>query len=66
MSRNVIMLLDNQDGKNMVKKACKENKIDFATFEELIEAEVKQVGKQRRAGLWDDFDDILDRIQIEE
>ncbi len=66
MSRNVVMLLDNPDGKAMIKKACKNNQMHFVEFKELVKAEVQQVGKQRRAGLWDDFDDILDRIQIED
>lgn len=50
----------------MIKKACKENNLFFPEFEELVQAEVEQTGKQRRAGLWDSFDDILDRIQLED
>ena len=34
-------------------------------MEELIDAELKQIGKQRKAGLWSDFDDILDRMDAE-
>ena len=66
MVGNVVVLLENPDGKSMVKEICKKNQIHFAEFEELVQAEVDQVGKQRRAGLWDSFDDILDRIQTEE
>ena len=50
----------------MIKNACKQSGILFAEFQELVQAEVEQTGKQRRAGLWDSFDDILDRIQAEE
>ena len=50
----------------MIKDACKTNGMLFAEFEELVQAEVEQTGKQRRAGLWDSFDDILDRIQVDE
>ena len=49
----------------MIKTACKKNNLLFSEFEELVQAEVEQTGKQRRAGLWDSFDDILDRIQLE-
>lgn len=63
MPRNVVVLLDNPDGRAMIKGACKEKGILFAEFQELVQAEVEQTGKQRRAGLWDSFDDILDRIQ---
>lgn len=66
MPRNVVVLLDNLDGRTMIKDACKANSMLFAEFEELVQAEVEQTGKQRRAGLWDSFDDILDRIQVDE
>jgi hypothetical protein len=65
MPRNVVVLLDNPDGRSMVKDACKEAGILFAEFQELVQAEIEQTGKQRKKGLWDDFDDILDRIQDE-
>jgi hypothetical protein len=63
MPRNVVVLLDNPDGRAMVKDACKEAGVLFAEFQELVQAEIEQTGKQRKKGLWDDFDDILDRIQ---
>ncbi len=66
MPRNVVVLLDNSDGRAMIKEACKENRMYFAEFEELVQTEVEQTGKQRRAGLWDAFDDILDRIEVDE
>ena len=66
MPRNVVVLLDNSEGRAMIKCACKENGLHFSEFQELVQAEVEQTGKQRRAGLWDSFDDILDRIQIED
>lgn len=66
MQRNVVVLLDNADGRAMIKEACKNNALLFAEFQELVHAEVEQTGKQRRAGLWDSFDDILDRIQMED
>lgn len=66
MTKKLVVLLDNQDGRKLVKNACKQHGLGFPEFEELIDAEVAQTGKQRRAGLWDDFDDILDRIQTDE
>jgi hypothetical protein len=66
MPRNVVVLLDNADGRAMIKDACKANNLLFAEFQELVQAEVEQTGKLRRAGLWDSFDDILDRIQADE
>jgi hypothetical protein len=66
MPRNIVVLLDNPEGRAMIKESCKSNALLFAEFEELVQAEVEQTGKQRRAGLWDSFDDILDRIQSED
>ena len=65
MPRNVVVLLDNPEGRAMIKDACKANGMHFAELEELVQAEVEQTGKQRRAGLWDSSDDILDRIQVD-
>jgi len=66
MPRNVVVLLDNCDGRAMIKEACKASGLLFSEFQELVQVEVEQTGKQRRAGLWDSFDDILDRIQIDD
>lgn len=66
MPRNIVVLLDNAEGRSMIKEACNANGMLFTEFEELVQAEVEQTGKQRRAGLWDSFDDILDRIQVDE
>ena len=65
MPRNVVVLLDKRDGREMIKAACKERGLLFPEFQELVQAEVEQTGKKRRAGLWDSFDDILDRIQVD-
>jgi len=65
MPRNVVVLLDNAKGRELIKKACKARKINFEDFTDLVQAEVEQTGKQRKAGLWYSFDDILDRIKDE-
>ncbi len=66
MARNVVVLLDNQEGRALVKDACKASGLLFSEFQELVQAEIEQTGKQRKKGLWDDFDDILDRIQVDD
>ena len=62
MPGTVVVLFDNPDGRSLVQDVCKEAGILFAEFQELVQAEIEQTGKQRKKGLWDDFDDILDRI----
>lgn len=64
MIQNVVVLLDNPEGRSLVREECLENKIIFQEFVELVQAEVDQTGKQKKKGLWDAFDDILDRIEI--
>lgn len=61
-----IALIQNPDGKELVKRACKEHGLYYSEFMELVSAVIDQSGKQRRKGLWDNFDDILDRIKQEE
>ena len=65
MPRNVVALLDNQECRAMVAERCQAHGMRIAEFEELVQTVVEQTGKQRRRGLRDTFDDILDRIQDE-
>lgn len=66
MSHNHIALLDNAQSREMVQRICEDHKLEFGVFQELIQAELKQAGKLKKRGLWDDFDDILDRITEED
>ena len=66
MAQNVVVLLDNLEGREMVRQTCRENGILFAELQELIQVEVEQTGRNRRIGVWDAFDDILDRIEADE
>jgi len=61
---NVVVLLDNKEGRALVKDECKKHGLNYAEFTELVQAEVEQTGRQRKRGLYDIFDDILDRIEI--
>lgn len=64
MPKNVVTMLDPEGlGRQVVRKLCKQHAIRIAEFEELVQAEVEQTGKLRKKGLWDQFDDILDRME---
>ena len=65
MPRNVVVILDQKEGRSLVKRLCRKYGVRIAEFEELVQAEVNQVGKQRKRGLYTDFDDILDRLDDE-
>jgi len=64
--KNIVVIFANAKGMELIKSACKEEQIDPETFEELVETEIEQTGKQRKVGLWSKFDDILDRILEED
>lgn len=60
MPRNIVVLLNSEEGRALVKQKCRAAGIKIGTLEELIEAELDQQGKMRKAGLWEEFDRILD------
>jgi len=64
--RNVVVLLNSEEGKALVTRKCEAAGIPIRVFEELIEAELDQQGKKRKAGLWVEFDRILDEPAPEE
>jgi hypothetical protein len=66
MPANVVVILDPQnEGRKLVRQLCRQHKVKIAEFEELVQAEVEQTGKLRKRGLWEQFDDILDRMDDE-
>ena len=65
MRHHIVVLLDKPEGRELIRQHCLERDFDINFMEELIDAELKQIGKQRKAGLWSDFDDILDRMDAE-
>jgi len=57
--RNVVVLLNSDEGRGLVRKKCRAAGISIRVLEELIEAELDQQGKMRKAGLWDEFDRVF-------
>lgn len=62
MTKSAVVLLNSEEGRNLIKRRCKEANVPVSALVELIEAELDQQGKMRKAGLWDEFDRILDGI----
>ena len=60
MPRNVVVLLKSDEGRSLVKAKCRTAGIRVGLLEELIEEEIDQQGKMRKAGLWEEFDRIFD------
>ena len=62
MASNAVTVLNSDEGRALVREKCRAAKIPIAVLEELIEAELDQQGKKRKAGLWDEIDRILDDL----
>jgi hypothetical protein len=65
MPKEVVVILSTAEGRELVRKHCRSSGVRMAIFQELVEAEIEQTGKQRKYGLPDRFDDILDRWEEE-
>ena len=56
---NGIPLFDQGNAREALKKRCREAKTPISTLEALVQAELEQVGKRRKTGLWEQFDELL-------
>lgn len=59
MRNKGITLLEPGPGRDALKRRCRENKISIRMIEELVDAELEQVGKRKKRGLHERFDEIL-------
>jgi hypothetical protein len=58
---NGIPLFGQGDARDALKRKCREAKIPIKLLEDLVEAEIEQIGKLRKRGLRDRFDHLLDQ-----
>ena len=63
MSKDVVVLLKSPEGRRLVRSKCAELGLDIFVLEQLIDAEVGQMGKLRKRGLYEDFDEIFDGVE---
>lgn len=63
MSKDVVVLLKSPEGRKLVRSKCVEMGLDISVLEQLIDAEVGQLGKLRKRGLYEDFDEVFDAIE---
>jgi hypothetical protein len=57
---NGIPLFEQGDAREALKRRCREAKIPIKLLEDLVEAEIEQIGKLRKRGLRERFDQLLD------
>jgi len=59
-------LLKSPEGRKLVREKCATIGLDISVLEQLIKAEVEQLGKMQKRGLWEDFDEIFDALEEED
>jgi len=57
--KNTLPLFENGDARDLAKRHCRSIGISIRSLESLVEAELEQVGKKTKRGLWQAFDDVL-------
>lgn len=61
-----ILLLESKEGRQTTKHHCDLQNIPQYVIDELVQAELDQVGKMRKRGLTERFDEIFDALLDEE
>jgi hypothetical protein len=56
---NGISLFEQGDARDALKRKCREAKIPIKLLEDLVEAEIGRIGKLRKFGFRDRFDQLL-------
>ena len=57
---NGLPLFEQSDARDALKRRCREAKIPIKLLLDLVETEIEQIGKQRKRGLRERFDQLLD------
>lgn len=60
MTPRGIPLLEKGSGREVLKRRCRSAGLPIQLFDELVEEELRQQGKARRHGLFENFDRIFD------
>ena len=66
MSQNIVVLLKSDNGRELVQRICRDAGIDMTVIEELVKAQVNEIGKTTQHGLFAEFDRIFDDVIAEE
>lgn len=66
MPKDAVVLFSTKEGEALVRRHCRAAGIRIADLRELVEIEADQVGRKRKAGLWERFEDVIDRMGEED
>ena len=65
MSNGHVVLLRSEAGRRLVRSKCRETDLDPSVLEQLIAVEMDQLGKLRKRGITEAFNEIFDNIDTE-
>lgn len=65
MPKSHVVLLQSEEGRQLVRSKCAQAGLEISVLEQLIAAEIDQQGKLRKHGIGDKFDEILAGIDDE-
>jgi hypothetical protein len=60
MPRDIVVLFDQDEGRRLIERRCADIGLAVADLQLLIEEVIDKSSMQRRHGLWQAFDEILD------
>ena len=60
MPRDIVVLFDQEEGRQLIERHCRDIGLPVADLQRLIEEVIDKSTMQRRHGLWQAFDEVLD------
>jgi hypothetical protein len=54
-----IPFFEQGDARSALRQRCRRARVSIRIIDELVQAELEQVGKRRRSGLFEKFDELL-------
>lgn len=60
MPREIVTLFAQQEGQTLIRKHCRRIGLEVADLRRLIEEVIDKDSMQRRHGLWQAFDEVLE------
>lgn len=60
MPRDIVVLFDLEEGRRLIGRHCSDIGLPVADLQRLIEEVIDKSTMQRRHGLWQAFDEVLD------
>ena len=66
MATNVVVLLESENGRRLVREKCKAAGLDMEVLKQLIDAELDHSGDRTKRAINTDFDQILAAANTED